>query len=164
VRMLRRGETARPVCAAACILLVLLLLYHSSGAVAMLGRIKEVGNVSNSLEIDELAKFAVDEHNGRENSLDKLSFCKVVSARTQVVQGTMYHLTIEVQEGGNPKLYDAKVWVKPWENFKKLEEFKPAVTPSTFTSADLGTRTGTWPVHLFACVQVVIFSGPGDLQ
>jgi hypothetical protein len=66
VRMLRRGETARPVCATACILLVLLLLYHSSGAVAMLGRIKEVGNVSNSLEIDELAKFAVDEHNGRE--------------------------------------------------------------------------------------------------
>ncbi len=99
-----------------------------------------------------------------QNSLDKLSFSKVVSARTQVVQGTMYHLTIEVQEGGNPRLYDAKVWVKPWENFKKLEEFKPAVTPSTFTSADLGTRTGTWPVHLFACVQVVIFSGPSDLQ
>jgi hypothetical protein len=63
--MLRRGETARPVSAAACILLVLLLLYHSSGAVAMLGRIKEVGNVSNSLEMDELAKFAVDEHNSR---------------------------------------------------------------------------------------------------
>ncbi len=99
-----------------------------------------------------------------QNSLDKLSFSKVVSARTQVVQGTMYHLTIEVQEGGNPRLYDAKVWVKPWENFKKLEEFKPAVTPSTFTSADLGTRTGTWAVHLFACVQVVIFSGPSDLQ
>jgi hypothetical protein len=99
-----------------------------------------------------------------QNSLDKLSFSKVVSAGTQVVQGTMYHLTIEVQEGGNPKLYDAKVWVKPWENFKKLEEFKPAVTPSKFTSADLGTRTGTWPVHLIACVQVVIFSGPCDLQ
>jgi hypothetical protein len=99
-----------------------------------------------------------------QNSLDKLSFSKVVSARTQVVQGTMYHLTIEVQEGGNPKLYEAKVWVKPWENFKKLEDFKPAVTPSVFTSADLGTRTGTWPVHLFACVQVVMFSGPSDLQ
>ncbi|CAK9872365.1 unnamed protein product [Sphagnum jensenii] len=140
--MLRRGETARPVCAAACILLVLLLLDHGAGADAMLGGIKEVGNVSNSLEMDELAKFAVDEHNSRGNSLDKLSFSKVVSARTQVVQGTMYHLTIEVQEGGNPRLYDAKVWVKPWENFKKLEEFKPAVTPSTFTSADLGTRTG----------------------
>jgi len=142
VRMLRGGETARPACAAACILLVLLLLYHSSGAVAMLGGIKEVGNVSNSLEMDELAKFAVDEHNGRENSLDTLSFSKLVSARTQVVQGTMYYLTIEVQEDGNPKLYEAKVWVKPWENFKKLEEFKPAVTPSVFTSADLGTRTG----------------------
>jgi hypothetical protein len=63
--MLRRGETARPVCAAACILLVLLLLDHSTGAVAMLGGIKEVGNVSNSLEMDELAKFAVDEHNSR---------------------------------------------------------------------------------------------------
>ncbi len=63
-----------------------------------------------------------------QNSLQKLTFSKVVSAKKQVVQGTMYHFTIEVQEDGQPKLYDAKVWLKPWENFKKLEEFKPSAT------------------------------------
>jgi len=63
-----------------------------------------------------------------QNSLQKLTFSKVVSAKKQVVQGTMYHFTIEVQEAGQPKLYDAKVWLKPWENFKKLEEFKPSAT------------------------------------
>jgi hypothetical protein len=77
-----------------------------------------------------------------QNTLEKLTFSKVVSAKKQVVQGTIYHLTIEVQEAGNPKLYDAKVWVKPWENFKKLEDFKPAPTQAGFTTADLGVKKG----------------------
>jgi flavin-binding protein dodecin len=94
----------------------------------MLGKPKNVENISNDLEVDELANFAVTEHNNQTNSLQKLTFSKVVSAKKQVVQGTMYHFTIEVQEDGHPKLYDAKVWLKPWENFKKLEEFKPSAT------------------------------------
>ncbi len=77
-----------------------------------------------------------------QNTLENLTFSKVVSAKKQVVQGTLYHLTIEVQEAGNPKLYDAKVWVKPWENFKKLEDFKPAPTQAGFTTADLGVKKG----------------------
>lgn len=60
-----------------------------------------------------------------QNSLEKMTFSKVVSAHKQVVQGTMYHLVIEVTEASKPKEYEAKVWVKPWEDFKKLEEFKP---------------------------------------
>jgi len=86
---------------------------------------------SNSLEIDELAKFAVSEHNNsNQNSVQdvpakKLSFSKVISAHTQVVQGTMYHLVIEAEEASKPGQYEAQVWVKPWENFKKLHEFKP---------------------------------------
>lgn len=62
-----------------------------------------------------------------------MKFSKLVSAHTQVVQGTMYHLVIEVEEKGQPKEYEAKVWVKPWEKFKKLEEFKPK---GGLTSAD----------------------------
>ncbi|CAM6027322.1 unnamed protein product [Sphagnum balticum] len=108
----------------------------------MLGKPKHVENISNDLEVEELANFAVTEHNNQTNTLEKLTFSKVVSAKKQVVQGTMYHLTIEVQEAGNPKLYDAKVWVKPWENFKKLEEFKPAPTHAGFTTADLGVKKG----------------------
>jgi hypothetical protein len=79
----------------------------------------------NNLEIDELAKFAVSEHNNQETNAPKKSFSKVVSAHTQVVQGTMYHLLIEVEEENKPKHYEAKVWVKTWEHFKKLESFTP---------------------------------------
>nr|4N6T_A Chain A, Adhiron [Populus euphratica]4N6U_A Chain A, Adhiron [Populus euphratica]6QOZ_C Chain C, Affimer binding protein [synthetic construct] len=77
----------------------------------------------NSLEIEELARFAVDEHNKKENAL--LEFVRVVKAKEQVVAGTMYYLTLEAKDGGKKKLYEAKVWVKPWENFKELQEFKP---------------------------------------
>lgn len=55
-----------------------------------------------------------------------LEFTKVVKAEEQVVAGTMYHLTLEVINAGKKKLYEAKVWVKPWLNFKELQEFKPA--------------------------------------
>lgn len=77
-----------------------------------------------------------------QNSLEKLTFSKVVSAHKQVVQGTMYYLVIEVTEDNKPKEYEAKVWVKPWENFKKLEEFKPKASSGALTSADLGVAKG----------------------
>ncbi|CAN1814565.1 Cysteine proteinase inhibitor 12 [Linum perenne] len=66
---------------------------------------------SNSDHIEGLARFAVDEHNKKE-------------AKEQVVAGTMHHLVIEAADAGKKKLYQAKVWVKPWMNFKELQEFK----------------------------------------
>uniref|UniRef100_UPI003D81C6C5 Adhiron n=1 Tax=synthetic construct TaxID=32630 RepID=UPI003D81C6C5 len=87
-----------------------------------------------SLEIEELARFAVDEHNKKENAL--LEFVRVVKAKEQganmhAYADTMYYLTLEAKDGGKKKLYEAKVWVK-WEmsrrlmtNFKELQEFKP---------------------------------------
>ena len=51
----------------------------------------------------------------------------------------MYYLTIEVKDDDHPKLYKAKAWVKPWENFKCLEEFKPVGKPSV-SKADLGVK------------------------
>ncbi|XP_074310636.1 cysteine proteinase inhibitor A-like [Silene latifolia] len=90
---------------------------------AVVGGIKETGGSSaNSLEIDDLAKFAVDHHNSKENAL--LEFQRVVKTKEQVVAGTVYYLTIEVTDGGAKKLYEAKVWVKPWLNFKEVQEFK----------------------------------------
>jgi hypothetical protein len=55
-----------------------------------------------------------------------LEFERLVKVRHQVVAGCMHYLTIEVKEGGAKKLYEAKVWEKAWENFKQLQEFKPA--------------------------------------
>ncbi|KAM0824185.1 hypothetical protein ACQ4PT_070384 [Festuca glaucescens] len=75
-------------------------------------------------EAIELARFAVAEHNTKANTA--LEFEKVVKVRGQLVAGTMHYFTIEVNEGGARKLYEAKVWVKEWESIKGLQEFKPA--------------------------------------
>ncbi|KAJ4836317.1 Cysteine proteinase inhibitor 6 [Turnera subulata] len=99
-----------------------------------------LGSSQNSAEIDSLARFAVEEHNKKENAL--LEFGRVVKAKEQVVAGTLHHLTIEAIEGGKKKLYEAKVWVKPWLNFKELQEFKHAGDSPSVTPADLGAKKG----------------------
>ena len=65
-----------------------------------------------------------------------------MKAKEQVVAGTLHHLTLEIIEAGKKKLYEAKVWVKPWLNFKELQEFKPAASDDTptITSSDLGCK------------------------
>jgi hypothetical protein len=133
------------------LVLVLLLLQSSSSLAAermMVGAPKNIPN-SNSVEIRELANFAVSQYNSGKNVVHKLSFSKVVSAREQVVAGTMYYLRIVVLESATPKLYDCKIWVKPWENFKQLESFVPVVSPqctltdnpdTTATAADCASK------------------------
>ena len=64
----------------------------------------------------------------------------IVSANHHVVSGLMYHLKLKASSGGQINLYEAKVWVKPWLNFKSLEEFKRV--ENSFTSADLGAHIG----------------------
>ncbi|KAI3829042.1 hypothetical protein L1987_03156 [Smallanthus sonchifolius] len=78
--------------------------------------------VDNSVDIDGLAKFAIDEHNKKENVV--LEFVKVTETKQQVVEGTVYIITLEANDGGEKKTYEAKVWVKPWENFKEFQELK----------------------------------------
>ncbi|CAA0400754.1 unnamed protein product [Arabidopsis thaliana] len=87
-------------------------------------------------EIDDIALFAVQEHNRRENAV--LELARVLKATEQVVAGKLYRLTLEVIEAGEKKIYEAKVWVKPWMNFKQLQEFKNII-PS-FTISDLGFK------------------------
>lgn len=68
---------------------------------------------------------------------------RVVKAQEQVVAGTLHHLTLEAIDAGKKKLYEAKVWVKPWMDFKELQEFKHAGDASpSFTSSDLGVKQG----------------------
>ncbi|GAB2210068.1 hypothetical protein Droror1_Dr00015321 [Drosera rotundifolia] len=91
----------------------------------------------NDAEIEGIARFAVDEHNKKENGL--LVFTRVLKVKEQVVAGKLYHLTLEAVDAGKKKIYEAEVWVKPWMNFKQLQEFKQrASDPALFTSADLG--------------------------
>ncbi|KAL0911535.1 hypothetical protein M5K25_019683 [Dendrobium thyrsiflorum] len=109
-------------------------------AMATLGGVRDVENNQNSVEIEELARFAVDEHNKKENAL--LEFARVVKAKEQTVAGTLHHLTLEAIDAGIKKLYEAKVWTKPWLNHKELQEFKHTGDgeSTSFTSADLGAK------------------------
>nr|AAZ98791.1 cystatin [Medicago sativa] len=87
-----------------------------------LGGVRDVPGNQNSLAIDGLARFAVEEHNKKQNAL--LEFSRVISAKEQVVAGTIHHITLEVKDGVNKKVYEAKVWEKSWMNFKEVQEFK----------------------------------------
>ncbi|XP_052175643.1 cysteine proteinase inhibitor 12-like isoform X2 [Diospyros lotus] len=78
-----------------------------------------------------------------------LEFGRVVKAKEQVVAGKIYHLTLEATDAGKRKIYEAKVWVKPWINFKQLQEFKHAHDGPSFTSADLGVKRGWQKVPTF---------------
>ncbi|RAL45931.1 unnamed protein product [Cuscuta campestris] len=89
---------------------------------ATVGGISEANGSQNSLEAEQLARLALSQHNARTNS--NLEFGRVVKVRKQVVAGTMHHITLEANDGGHKKVYEAKVWEKPWENFKELQEFK----------------------------------------
>ncbi|XP_022752414.1 cysteine proteinase inhibitor-like [Durio zibethinus] len=92
------------------------------GEMPKTGGISDVPGAANSLEVENLARFAVDEHNKKENAM--LEFKKVVKAKQQVVAGMIYYITLEAMDGGKLKIYEAKVWEKAWMNFKELQDFK----------------------------------------
>ncbi|XP_059646022.1 cysteine proteinase inhibitor 6-like [Cornus florida] len=102
------------------------------------GGVHDCRGSQNSFEIESIARFAVQEHNNKENGL--LEFARVVKAKEQVIAGKMYHLTLEAIDAGKRKVYEAKVWVKPWMNFKQLQEFKWAHDAPSFTPSDLGGK------------------------
>jgi hypothetical protein len=60
---------------------------------------------------------------------------RLVSTQRQVVAGVMYYLIIEVVASSDSSgarrtaFYEARVWVKAWENFKSLEGFREIERP-----------------------------------
>ncbi|BFG20553.1 hypothetical protein CerSpe_068270 [Prunus speciosa] len=86
------------------------------------GGITDSPGTVNSVETISLARFAIEEHNKEHNGL--LEFVRVVNEKRQVVAGMNHYLTIEATDAGKKKLFEAKVYVRPWEHFKKVSEFK----------------------------------------
>jgi hypothetical protein len=60
-----------------------------------------------------------------------VEFENIVKVKQQIVAGSMYYITIQVNEVGAKKLYEATVWEKSWENFKQLMEFKSVEDDAT---------------------------------
>ncbi|KAI3738362.1 hypothetical protein L2E82_28391 [Cichorium intybus] len=82
----------------------------------------------NGVEMESLARFAVEEHNKKENTL--LEFSRLVKAKEQVVAGKMYHLTLEAKDAnGKIQVYETKVLVQSWMNLKQMQEFKVSDDP-----------------------------------
>ncbi|CAL5330567.1 unnamed protein product [Camellia sinensis] len=52
----------------------------------------------NTADIDNLARFAIQEHNKKENTL--FEFVRVVKAQEQVVAGALHHITLEAVDAG----------------------------------------------------------------
>lgn len=77
----------------------------------------------NDPHVQEIAKFSVSEHNKLANT--RLAFSKVVKGETQVVAGINYRLVVKAKDGGTMATYEAVVWEKAWEGFRKLTSFKP---------------------------------------
>ncbi|KAH7439756.1 hypothetical protein KP509_04G074800 [Ceratopteris richardii] len=108
------------------------------------GGIREVTSAENDLEVEDLAKFAVDEHNARQNS--DLEYMGIISVQKQVVAGWLYHFKLRARSAGDINIYEAKVHIKPWERFKSLVHFGKA--ESSFTTADLGAHIGDGSNHM----------------
>ncbi|XP_047182096.1 multicystatin-like [Vigna umbellata] len=85
------------------------------------GGITDVPGAANSVEIEELARFAVDNYNKKQNAL--LELVTVISAKQQVVSGVLYYITLEAKDGESKKVYETKVWVREWLNSKEVLEF-----------------------------------------
>ncbi|XP_022898947.1 cysteine proteinase inhibitor A-like [Olea europaea var. sylvestris] len=90
----------------------------------IVGGIHPIERFENSLEIECLARFAVDEYNIKQNAL-VLEFKKVLDAKHQVVAGFIYYLTLEVFDRveKKKKQCETKVWIKIRDS-KELLEFK----------------------------------------
>ncbi|KAF8030299.1 hypothetical protein BT93_E2678 [Corymbia citriodora subsp. variegata] len=84
-------------------------------------RWKPIKDLSDSY-VQEIAEFAIKTHN--DNAKTGLVLEKVVKGETQVVEGTNYRLVVKVKDGANTKSFEAIVWDKPWEHFRRLTSFK----------------------------------------
>ncbi|GAB4830757.1 hypothetical protein Ancab_004790 [Ancistrocladus abbreviatus] len=88
---------------------------------ALLGGYRPIKNL-NDQHVIEIAQFAVTEHN-KEDGTD-LEFKKVVKGESQVVAGTNYRLVIAAMNGADLGDYEAVVYERPWENYRKLTSFE----------------------------------------
>ncbi|KAB8099410.1 hypothetical protein EE612_029440, partial [Oryza sativa] len=72
----------------------------------------------------------------------ELEFARIVKAKRQVVTGTLHDLMLEVVDSGKKSLYSAKVWVKPWLDFKAVVEFRHVGDSQSQSATDADGNAG----------------------
>ncbi|XP_042475709.1 cysteine proteinase inhibitor 4-like [Macadamia integrifolia] len=106
-----------------------------NGYGGMVGGRRDVKDVKNNKEIQDLGRFSVEKYNKNQHHYQDggiaddgiLDFKEVVKAQTQVVSGFKYYLTICASHDGTLKTYDAIVVIKPWVRSKQLITFTPSI-------------------------------------
>ncbi|XP_042520858.1 cysteine proteinase inhibitor 1 [Macadamia integrifolia] len=104
--------------------LVVFFFLDSSSAVgrpALVGDWRPIKDL-NETHVQEIAQFAVEEHNKEYKT--ELKYDRVVQGESQVVAGANYRLIIAAKDGVVSNNYQAVVYERPWEGFKSLTSFK----------------------------------------
>ncbi|KAL8204650.1 hypothetical protein R6Q57_010273 [Mikania cordata] len=110
------------------ITITIMILISNFAAAGMLGGRTKVADVETNKEIQAMGRYSVEEYNRLRRSEEDLTFSRVVEAEQQVVAGMKYYLKIETvsKGGGDPKVFEAVVEIKPWLRSKKLLKFSPS--------------------------------------
>ncbi|XP_057419113.1 cysteine proteinase inhibitor 4 [Lotus japonicus] len=121
---------ATSVRSAALILAVLASLLCSAMCARLVGGKTEVADVKTNEEVQELGKFAVEEHNKRVRKWqeEEVKFVEVVEAQKQVVSGIKYYLKVRATQESDeaPRVFESVVVVQPWLRSKQLLHFAPS--------------------------------------
>jgi hypothetical protein len=104
-------------------------------------------------EAEDAARFAVDQHNRNQGTA--LEFKRVLKSKRQVVTGILHDLILETVDAGKKSLYNAKVWVKPWEDFKSVVEFRQVEDSESKTSIASDGNSGQASEELSLPVNLV---------
>ncbi|KAF0922767.1 hypothetical protein E2562_001154 [Oryza meyeriana var. granulata] len=145
--MLRRRGCSGALVAVALLLLAVVAVpraagFHLGGDESVLVRGMLVA-IREQAEAEDAARFAVAEYNKNQGAA--LEFARVVKAKRQVVTGTLHDLMLEVVDSGKKSLYSAKVWVKPWLDFKAVVEFRHVGDSQSQSSTAVDGNTGQDP-------------------
>ncbi|PIA27855.1 hypothetical protein AQUCO_07500041v1 [Aquilegia coerulea] len=94
----------------------------------IVGGWKEIKDVKNNKEVQQLGRFSVEEYNQRKGGDvgGSIVFSEVIEAKRQVVSGLKYLLKVAVEENEIADTFDAVVVVKPWIRSKELVAFAPS--------------------------------------
>ncbi|KAJ4975843.1 hypothetical protein NE237_000949 [Protea cynaroides] len=105
------------------VLMVVSLLVSSSagGRTELVGDWRPIKDL-NETHVQEIAQFAVGEHN-REYKTD-LKYERVVQGESQVVAGANYRLIVAAKDGTVSNNYQAVVYERASEGLKNLTSFK----------------------------------------
>ncbi|KAL6610212.1 hypothetical protein ACP70R_040181 [Stipagrostis hirtigluma subsp. patula] len=152
--MLRRAVLAAAAAAAAVLLVAAAAVppaagFHLGGDESGLVR-GMLAALRERAEAEDAARFAVAQHNRNQGTT--LEFTRVLKSKRQVVTGTLHDLVLEAVDAGKKSLYNAKVWVKPWEDFKAVVEFRhvgDSESVSSVTSDDSSGQGILLPHSLF---------------